>query len=219
MVLDLQNDVRIGLSSGGPRTVRAHVTIHGRVFGVGFRRATREKALELGLRGWVGDGGDGTIQTVIEGIDQQVDALMAWCRQGPPQAKVGAVEVVWTWPEHSFQTFSISRSIRQAARLETDMGAIITTRTEDGERHVRARLQNMSAGGFNLLTLGEYDIGDTVMLSFKAPSGRIYKRLPCQVVRVKIPKRADKATELGASFLGPPGQLVDEINKAVNLLW
>ena len=220
MAFDIREDVRIGVSTGGgPRTVRAHLTVHGRVHGVGYRAATRVQALELGLRGWVGDGGDGSIQAVVEGPDQKVEALVVWCREGPPQAVVQSVDVLWTWPEHSFQTFSISRSIRQAARLETDMRAVITTGDPPNERHVQARIQNMSATGYCVLTLGQYRMGDLVHLSFKAPSGRTFKRINSRVVRVKPLVTVDGAVELGAEFIDPPQFLVSEINKAVNLLW
>lgn len=217
--MDIRDDVRIGLTSNGRMMVRAHLTVHGDIHGKGFLKATREKALELGLRGWVGDAGNGTVQAVIEGEDGQANDLVNWCKQGPPGAVVSAVDVMWTWPEHSFQTFSISRSIRQAARLETDMPAVITTGNGIGENHVKSRLRNISATGVNILTMNRYSEGDEVTVSFKAPSGRTYKRLPCKAIRIKRLTQSGDPVELGALFADPPDDLVKEINNSVNLLW
>lgn len=72
---------------------RVHVWISGRVQGVGFRAALREEAIRFGLSGWVRNLADGRVEAVLEGDPAAVDRLLAWCHQGPPRARVAAVEV------------------------------------------------------------------------------------------------------------------------------
>jgi DNA ligase D-like protein (predicted 3'-phosphoesterase) len=69
------------------------VTVTGAVQGVGFREATRRKALRLGVLGWVQNADDGTVQVHAEGSGEAVEALVAFLRQGPRGASVDGVEV------------------------------------------------------------------------------------------------------------------------------
>ncbi len=62
--------------------------IHGRVQGVFFRRWTADKAGALGVRGWVRNRRDGSVEVEAYGDDEAVEALIAACRTGPPAAKV-----------------------------------------------------------------------------------------------------------------------------------
>lgn len=71
------------------RRIRAN--IFGRVQGVSYRASTAHKARELGLVGWVRNLTDGSVELEAEGAN--VDALIAWCRQGPPHAVVSRVTV------------------------------------------------------------------------------------------------------------------------------
>ena len=66
-------------------------TVRGRVQAVGFREATVSRAQELGLLGWVRNEGD-DVRVHAEGPEQAVEQLLAFLRQGPPGAKVDAVE-------------------------------------------------------------------------------------------------------------------------------
>lgn len=72
-------------------TVRAIVM--GRVQGVWFRASTRDRANHLGVTGWARNLPDGTVEIVAQGEDAQVQALMEWARQGPPQARVTDLRV------------------------------------------------------------------------------------------------------------------------------
>lgn len=74
-------------------TVRAHVVIHGRVQGVWFRDSCRREAENRGVTGWVRNNPDGTVEAVFEGAPDAVDAVVDFCRQGPPRATVADVEV------------------------------------------------------------------------------------------------------------------------------
>lgn len=72
-----------------------HVTIHvkGRVQGVFFRASTKHTADHLGIRGEVKNLPDGSVWIVAEGEESVVETFIAWCRQGPPFAKVTDINV------------------------------------------------------------------------------------------------------------------------------
>jgi acylphosphatase len=82
----------------GSEWVRAHVWIAGRVQGVAFRAYTVDEAAARGVTGWVRNGPDGRVEAVFEGERAVVEAMIAWCRKGPPAARVNSVEVVWEEP-------------------------------------------------------------------------------------------------------------------------
>ncbi|HEY5748192.1 MAG TPA: acylphosphatase [Chryseolinea sp.] len=70
-----------------------HMAIHviGKVQGVFYRASTVEKARALGLKGFVQNEPDGSVYIEAEGDDIALQALLAWCRQGPPHARVSDV--------------------------------------------------------------------------------------------------------------------------------
>jgi acylphosphatase len=78
---------------------RARVVIRGRVQGVFFRAETRDRARSLGLRGWVRNAPDGTVEAVFEGERERIESILVWCRRGPTLADVDDVEVHWESPE------------------------------------------------------------------------------------------------------------------------
>jgi acylphosphatase len=73
---------------------RVQVTIRGRVQGVGFRASCQREAQAAGVRGWVRNDWDGSVQALFEGPDDAVKRLVEWCRVGPRMADVDSVEVV-----------------------------------------------------------------------------------------------------------------------------
>lgn len=75
--------------------VRVHLVVSGRVQGVSFRACTSDEARRLGVRGWVRNLPDGRVEAEAEGERAAVEALVAWCRHGPPAARVEGVEVEW----------------------------------------------------------------------------------------------------------------------------
>lgn len=84
------------------------ITVTGKVQGVYYRQSTREKALELGLTGIVKNQADGSVFIQASGAAGQINQLVAWCRQGPPRAKVISVQVETVDPL-AFLDFSIVR--------------------------------------------------------------------------------------------------------------
>ena len=73
--------------------VRCRVVVAGRVQGVFFRDTCVRVATALGVSGWVRNRSDGTVEVVAEGPRAAVDALLDWCRDGPPRARVDRIEV------------------------------------------------------------------------------------------------------------------------------
>ena len=69
------------------------VRIFGRFQGVFFRNWAMDRARALGVRGWVRNRRDGSVELVAYGEDEAVEALTAACRTGPPAAKVERIEV------------------------------------------------------------------------------------------------------------------------------
>jgi acylphosphatase len=86
-----------------------HLNISGRVQGVYYRASMVQEAQRLGLTGWVMNRSDGSVEAVAEGWQAKIEELIAWCRQGPPGARVFAVEAQWQNPENKFVGFAIRR--------------------------------------------------------------------------------------------------------------
>ena len=89
------------------RRVRAIVS--GRVQGVSYRASTADTARRLGLVGWVKNRFDGTVELEAEGPDDKITELLAWCRSGPPAARVDDVAVEELAATNADKTFSITR--------------------------------------------------------------------------------------------------------------
>lgn len=73
--------------------LQARLGITGRVQGVGYRDWAMATAQRLGLRGWVRNRADGSVEALVVGDDNAVGKMIEACRRGPTLAKVDAVEV------------------------------------------------------------------------------------------------------------------------------
>ena len=73
--------------------IRRRAVVRGVVQGVGFRASTREQARTLGVSGVARNLLDGSVEVEAEGDRQDVEALLAWLRQGPPWSRVERVDV------------------------------------------------------------------------------------------------------------------------------
>ena len=74
--------------------MRRRVVARGRVQGVFFRDTVQRRARAAGVGGWVRNRADGALEAVFEGEPNDVEAMVALCRTGPPRAVVEEVEVV-----------------------------------------------------------------------------------------------------------------------------
>ena len=73
--------------------VRCRAIVSGRVQGVFYRDSCRQMARRLGVRGSVRNRHDGAVEVVAEGDRDAVDALLVWCREGPPRANVTGLAI------------------------------------------------------------------------------------------------------------------------------
>ena len=73
--------------------VTRHLVVRGLVQGVGYRWSMVQAAQRLGVRGWVRNRRDGSVEALAAGDADAVEALFRWARQGPAGARVDAVDV------------------------------------------------------------------------------------------------------------------------------
>lgn len=88
--------------------VGAHVIVSGKVQGVFYRAETQKAAVRFGVVGWVRNRPDGTVEALMEGEQEDVEALISWCRGGPPMALVEKVDVERTKHSGDFVRFEIT---------------------------------------------------------------------------------------------------------------
>lgn len=88
---------------------RLTLRIRGRVQGVSYRARTHACATQLALRGWVRNRDDGSVELVAEGPRERLQALLEWCKTGPPHARVDALEPHWSSATGEFARFEIQR--------------------------------------------------------------------------------------------------------------
>jgi acylphosphatase len=84
------------------------ITVSGKVQGVYFRQSTKEMAIAFGLTGLVKNLADGSVYIIATGTKEQLEKLVAWCKQGPAKASVTDIEVIEISIQH-FDGFSIVR--------------------------------------------------------------------------------------------------------------
>lgn len=85
--------------------VRARVFVSGRVQGVFFRATAAAEARSRRVAGWARNLPDGRVEAVFQGPQDAVAGMIAWCREGPPGARVADVEVGWETPDPGLSGF------------------------------------------------------------------------------------------------------------------
>lgn len=70
-----------------------NIRVFGKVQGVFFRATTRDMARSLGLSGYVRNDPDGSVYIEAEGEETQLSQFTAWCRKGPPHARVSHLDI------------------------------------------------------------------------------------------------------------------------------
>lgn len=86
---------------------RLHLIIKGRVQGVFYRASTRDAAVKLGLKGWVRNMPDDSVEAVFEGHEKALSEVLLWCRNGPPGAYVSDIKEKWDEYTGEFDGFDI----------------------------------------------------------------------------------------------------------------
>lgn len=84
-----------------------HVIVEGRVQGVFFRDYTLRQARNLKLKGWAKNLTDGSVEIIISGSEQHVDAMIDWLHEGSPLAVVSSVNVEEILPTEKLTGFEI----------------------------------------------------------------------------------------------------------------
>jgi acylphosphatase len=88
--------------------VSVHLLITGAVQGVGYRATFAQVAVRLGLRGWVRNRQDGSVEACVQGSTEAIDAIVDWAKRGPPAARVDDVIAAPTQDEaEDFSSFRI----------------------------------------------------------------------------------------------------------------
>ena len=77
--------------------------------GVFFRANCRQRALELGLTGWVRNREDGAVEAVFEGEKEVVEEAIRWNRTSQPRARVTEADVSFGDAMEEFPTFEVRR--------------------------------------------------------------------------------------------------------------
>jgi acylphosphatase len=84
-----------------------HIIVTGRVQGVFFRKATQERAYELGITGWVRNTDDDSVEIFAQGEENDLNKFIEWCRHGPPRAQVEEIRIAEAENQNAANRFSI----------------------------------------------------------------------------------------------------------------
>jgi acylphosphatase len=89
-------------------SVSLFAVVHGHVQGVYFRAFVREKAVELGLNGYVRNLPSGRdVEVQVEGEREQLEALLGHLKKGPSMALVEEVKTTWSKSSGKYCSFVI----------------------------------------------------------------------------------------------------------------
>ncbi len=89
--------------------VRATLLVTGHVQGVFYRQSSLGEAQRLSLVGECQNLPDGGVELTVEGPREVVEEFVAWCRIGPPAARVENVSVKWGKARGEFRTYTVLR--------------------------------------------------------------------------------------------------------------
>ena len=87
---------------------RLHAVVRGDVQGVGFRYFVQRTARGLGLRGWVRNNDDGSVEIVAEGDRRKLEELARAVKEGPRGARVDRVDAHWSAATGTFAGFDLA---------------------------------------------------------------------------------------------------------------
>ena len=86
---------------------RIHLIAHGQVQGVFYRDNTQKKASELGLKGFVRNLPDGTVEVVAEGSEDKLNELISFCKNNPGSSNVDKVNIKEEKATNEFRDFEV----------------------------------------------------------------------------------------------------------------
>ena len=92
-------------------TQQIRLIIKGIVQGVSFRMSAQEQANRLGLKGWVRNCRDGTVEMLLQGFTPEIDDMIKWAYQGPPSAQVTEIKRVDEPLGRLFRMFDIQETV------------------------------------------------------------------------------------------------------------
>jgi acylphosphatase len=87
---------------------RLHAVVRGDVQGVGFRYFVQRKAQQLGLKGWVRNNEDGSVELVAEGERDALEQLKSALQEGPRMARVDRVDTQWSTGTGTLRGFELA---------------------------------------------------------------------------------------------------------------
>ena len=91
---------------------KIHITISGKVQGVGFRYWLYQKSNERNVYGWVKNKIDGDVEAVLIGKYKDVDEIIELCKKGPHSSKVAYIKTQnyeQKYLKKSFDIFSANK--------------------------------------------------------------------------------------------------------------
>jgi acylphosphatase len=95
------------MSENSELFIRLHATVEGRVQGVGYRAFVEQNAYVLGLKGWVRNRWDGSVEVIAEGDRPDLEKLLAALQRGPRAADVSHMQIEWLPATREFSRFSV----------------------------------------------------------------------------------------------------------------
>ena len=87
-------------------TITVRIEITGRVQGVGFRESMRAVAQALNVKGWVRNREDDSVESIVQGDEEDIERVIAWCHNGPPGAYVKFVKAELVENSETFIAFT-----------------------------------------------------------------------------------------------------------------
>ena len=87
-----------------------HCIVKGRVQRVGYRDFVEQYAKEHQLNGWIKNNDDGSVETVIQGMPDELKTCIETLNRGSLLAKVETMSVDWRTPVKQFVDFSVISS-------------------------------------------------------------------------------------------------------------
>ena len=87
--------------------ISVHVFISGKVQGVWYRANTKNKAEEIGIKGWIRNTRDNKVEALFQGNEKQINDMISWCKKGSPMARVTDIKFEEIQDLNIFDNFTI----------------------------------------------------------------------------------------------------------------